>query len=366
MKEQSSSGGFLKGLGVLFIILFIFILPLSLLAFDAGAALFNAEKVKTFVADEVIRSDLVPAGLAYLSELQAKRRGSGEDEPDIVKLIRLLQLEDWRTIRQEILPNEILVPMSNSAVQSFYDWIDSEFLYMQVMLEMQPLKDRVNSEHGANSIMVAYGKLKPCTDAEVKDFESRMAAAKVGDDVPYNLCVFPDPYHEDQFNDYVASLQEVVNNVPVKFNLTAAMYEDEDTTVKGSSPAKDQLRLMRALAAWAWLLPLLLVLAVAGCSVRSLLDVTRWLGVPLLVGGLLTLVPPLLYSAVITAFLSAGPLAEFPALLTQELIRVIVRLAGLVFDPMLMQALTLSALGLLLVGLGAWLGRKEKPAPPAL
>jgi hypothetical protein len=177
------------------------------------------------VTDEVVNSDLIPVTLEWFSDQRAQERVdagmtlAGIDEPDVVALIEMLDREDWRQIKAEVLPDEILAAWVSVTVDGVYAWIDSGDRVPQITWDMQAFKARVASEHGANCIAIAYANLPPCTQAEIDDFLARLASALAGMDVLYNLCQFPDPWRADQYNDYVAALQGVAQNVPDQFAL---------------------------------------------------------------------------------------------------------------------------------------------------
>lgn len=364
--QRKPASGCLRVTAFLVALLLVLTIPLSLFLFDLGKAVFNVPLVKQIVTDEVINSDLIPLALEWFSDRRAQERVDlgealvGIDEPDVVLLMSFLDRSDWKQIKAEVLPDEILAEWVSVTVDGVYAWIDSPYRVPQIIWQMQTFKDRVNSEHGVNCIVIAYSNLQPCTQVEIQDFQSRLAAAPAGTDVLYNLCAFPDPWHEDQFNDYVASLQDVVNNIPPSFALTEELAQVEDTAGVGPETLKQTLRMIRFLAGIAWLLPLALLLLLVVLIVRSLTSLGRWLGMPLIAGGILTLLPALAYRRVITTFLAAGPLSETPELIRQEATRAILRLAAEVFRPLLFQATAIVLLGLALTILALILGQKRQ------
>jgi hypothetical protein len=180
--------------------------------------------------------------------------------------------------------------------------------------------------------------------------------------VLYNLCAFPNPWHEDQFNDYVASLLGVVMNIPDSFALTDELAQVEDTAGVGPEMLKQTLRNIRFLAGTVWLIPLGLLLLVAVLAVRTLAGLGRWWGLPLTVGGILTLLPALAYRWLITNYLAAGPLSETPELVRQEATHAILRLSAEVFRPLLFQAGITILVGLVLVVLALIFGRRKQPS----
>ncbi len=365
--SKKSGSGCLKIVAVLVAVLLVLALPLCLFFFDLGQAVFNVPLVKGIVTDEVVNSDLIPAALEWLSDRRAQERvESGEaltgiTEPDVVLLMSFLDASDWRQIKQEVLTDAILTDWTSVTVDGVYAWIDTQERNPQVAWSMQAFKERVNSEHGTNSIVIAFKKLEPCEQSQIADFQARLAAAPQGTEVLYNLCNFPDPWHEDQFQDYLDALTDVVKNVPDSFNLTEELLQVEDAAGGvGPEALKGLLRNIRTLAGLAWLVPLVLALLLLVLAVRSLDTLGRWLGSPLLVGGALTLLPALVYRALITNLLISGPLSEAPELIRTEATRAILRLAAEVFRPLMFQALVILVVGLVLVVLTLVLGRKQK------
>lgn len=342
--------------------------PLSLLAFDGWRVVFNPPLLKRVLADEAVNHDLLPVALEWFSHRRAQERVTqgealtGLREPDIVLLMSFLDREDWRQIKAEVLPPDIVGAWVTTTVDGAYAWLDSADRVPQITWEIQPFKDRVNSEHGVNAIVIAYDNLPPCTQTEIDDFQARLAAAPSGAEVLYNLCEFPAPWHEDQFNDYVSALHKVTDNIPAQFALTRELAQIPDNP-QGVGPEwlKQQLRLMRLVGQWAWLAPLALIGLVALLAVRSMRQLGRWVGVPVLIGGLLALLPTLVYRSLITGLLSVGALSEVPELVIQEATRAILRLAAAVFQPLLIQAVIFMLLG---VGLVIWY-RFRRPAAQA-
>ncbi len=360
---------FLKFLASLCALLLVISLPLALLAFDIGHAVFNPPLVKRVLTEQVTQSNLLPAALEWFSSRGARQRvdsgevQSGETQPDIVQLISFLDQNDWAKIKDEVLPNEILANWVSVSVDGTYAWIDSQERVPQITWDMQAFKERVSSEHGANSIVIAYSKLPPCTTAQIKDFQARQAAVPVETKVPYNLCNFPPPWHEDQFSQYLASLQDVADNIPPRFELTNELSYTADTQGSGPQAIKAQLRLIRLLMGIAWLVPLVFLLLILAFAVRSLADLGRWWGLPLLVGGFVALLPALAYRPLITGFLAAGPLSEAPELVKNEAIRSLLRFTSEAFLPLLIQAIIIIVVALVMIFVVPRLGLQGEGSP---
>lgn len=343
----------------LFALLFIVGMLLAILAFDVGRVVFNPPLVKRVLSEIVTESDLIPAALAWFSESRAAHRydsGQAEawvGEPDVAQLIMFMGVDDWRRIRWEVLPDEILVEWVSVTVDGVYDWIDSDDRVPEIVWNLQPLIRLIDSQHGVTSITIAYEALPPCSEGQITNFKNRLAAAPAGTEVLYNLCQFPDPWYEDQFGDYIESLEDLAANVPATFALTGELARTTDTEGVGPETLKTQLRLIRK---WMKLAPLLLIIPLVFIlilAVRSLNGLGLWWGIPLTLGSLLTLLLALVYRLIVIAVLSVGPLSETPPLIREEAIAGILRLAGEVFRPMLWQSLVILILGLALILAGS-------------
>lgn len=348
-----------KTIAILILLILLIALPLSILAYDVGRVVFDQVLVKGIVTDVVTESDLIPAALKWFSERRAEQRyGAGEaiaweDEPDIVDLLSLVSIDSWREIRWEALPNEILAEWVSIAVDGTYEWIDSDERVPDVSWDLRSFKERVNSEHGEKSVQIVFDSLPPCTEEEVADFKSRLAAAPPGTEVLYNLCRFPEPWFDDQVSDYHDSLILVVENIPDTFALTQELARIEDTQGIGPELIKGQLLLIRLLMRMAPLVPVVLLLLILLFAVRSLQELGRWWGIPIVLGGALLLILSLVYRATLIGVLTIGPLSEVPPLVREEAISAIMVLVAEILRPLMAQSIVILVLGLILMIVGA-------------
>ncbi|OQY34104.1 MAG: hypothetical protein B6I38_02760 [Anaerolineaceae bacterium 4572_5.1] len=346
----------------IFAILLVVAIPVALIAYDAGRVVFNPPIVKQITTNIIAESDLIPVALEWFSENQAEKRYEEDkaqawvDEPNIVQLMAHLDTEDWREIREEILPNAILEEWISVSVDGTYEWIDNNARVPQIIWDLQPLAERVNSEHGMKAIMIAYESLKPCSPEQIADFKERLAAVPAGTEVLYNLCQFPgtcaedvESYGCDQVNDYTESLQDLVQSIPSKLELTKELAQVEDTEGVGPLAIKQQLRAIRLMMNLAPLLPLGLLFLVLLFAVRSLKELGMWWGIPLSLGSLITLILALLYKPLMVGVLAAGPLSETPTLIMPHAVGGVMHLMTEIFRPMRWQSLVTLLVGVALI-----------------
>jgi hypothetical protein len=183
--------------------------------------------------------------------------------------------------------------------------------------------------------------------------------------VPYNLCAFPEPWTEDQFNDYHDSLIDVIEQIPPQFHLTGELTAVEDVQGVGPEALKQQLRLTRTIGRYAPLVALgLLLIALLWAIKRWRVFGLRW-SISLLIGGLCLLAVSLLYATAIIWALGLGPLSEVPPLVLTEAAGGVIRVGREIFRPALLQAIILVAVAVLAIALVLIFRRDKREAAAA-
>ncbi|MBI4790147.1 MAG: hypothetical protein HY782_24190 [Chloroflexi bacterium] len=363
-----------KFVAFLLVLLFVITLPLALLSYNIGRVVFDGALVKRVATKEVTESDLIAIIVRWFAQRRAQERvltGEAQTairEPDALKALEFPTNEDWRKIKAEVLPNEFLTTWVAVAVDGLYSWIDTKDPLPQITFELKPWKDYNRSQHGWNAIQVVYNSLPPCKQPDIDDFLKRLAAVPPGQEVLYNLytpCMFPDPWRPDQNQDYLDSRNEILDSAADRFFLTQELSRIEKQSGVGAESIKQQLILIRTAAAWSLLVPLIFVALMFLLALRSRMDWARWLGIPILVGGLLSLLPALVYQTIVNALLTMGPMSEVPREVQTEFARAFGVLLAEVFSPMLIESLVIMVIGLAIVIAGSV--RKPKvaaqPAP---
>ena len=350
-----------KFIAFVLVVLFVITLPLALLAYNVGRVVFDGALVKRVVTKEVTESDLIAVTLRWFSQRRAQERvmtGEAQTairEPDALKALEFPTLAEWRKIKTEVMPNQFLADWTSTTIDGLYTWIDNKDPLPNVILELKPWKDYNRGEHGNTAIQIVYNSLPACKQADIDDFIKRLEAVPPGQEVLYNLytpCMFPDPWRPDQNQDYLDSRDEIIDNAPDRFFLTQELSRLEKQSGVGAESIKQQLQLIRTAANLSISVPALLLLLLILLALRSRMDLARWIGLPILVGGLLALLPTLTYQPLIGTLLTMGPLTEVPSDVRQEFLRAFGVLLSEIFSPMLVEALAIMVVGLAIVVVG--------------
>jgi len=284
-------------------------------------------------------------------------------EPDTLKALQFPTLENWRQIKSIVLPNRFLETWVSVTLDGLYAWIDTRDPLPNIVLDLKPWKDYNRSPYGEQAIQIVYDSLPPCQQADIDDFLKRLLAASPGQEVLYNLytpCMFPDPWRPDQNQDYLNERDKIIDTAPNFFALTQELARVEKESGVGAENIKQQIRLFRTLAQFSIIVPFIVLLLLVLLAWRSRFDFARWLGVPILAGGILSLLPTLVYQPVINAALITGPMSEVPPQVQTEFTRAFGVLLAEIFNPMLLQSAMILLIGLNITALGLFV--KPKPA----
>jgi hypothetical protein len=353
-KEKKPSGC-ITSLAVLLAILFVFLAVTGLIGFNIWRVLFNPPLVKQTLTTEVVSSDLVPATLEVFSEWRAEQRVknneslSGVNEPDIVLLISYLKTEDWKKIKQLLVTDDFVTHIISVSVDGLYAWLDSKDLWPAINWEMTPLKTRVAGQEGIDAIMVAYAALPVCGEAEIADLQQRLSKVPPGVEVLYNLCQFPDPWHDDQVADYVDSLQGVNDNIPALFNFSQELGKSSSGQAINLALVKSQLRLVRFIAMTGWVIALVILVLIIAIKVRSRGTLGKFVGIPLLISGALAALIALVGQPAIIQLVEKSLLAATSDFARQEIENSLKHLTSLFFQPLLIEGVVLAVLGIVLI-----------------
>ena len=124
--------------------------------------------------------------------------------------------------------------------------------------------------------------------------------------------------------------------------------------------AKVLLRAFRTLGPFLWAVPRVVLILMGAIGVRSWGDAGKWLGIPLLLSGGLVVGGTYSSRASMLSALYNRFGENISPLMQEELERSFYGLSGHVFQPMLIQGAIIAGVGLVLIVLGAVLGKKTK------
>lgn len=334
--------------------LLVVTLPLSLIIYNTGQALFNPQVVARVSRAVFVDSELIPGALEFVTNQRAEEISQEIEEQDednefnLFYLIEGMEVEDWRNIRKELLTDEILDEWIHTTVSAYFAWLDSEDQTPEIRWDMKPLIERMRGSPGEKIVTTFYNSLPDCTDLQMEEMKTGEGEPLPKRKMVENLCKLSTFPHQEQIRVYDEILHLAVERIPPVYNFTQALVK-EDSALQTPLAAKKQLREWRKIAELSLLLPLLLLFLILAFGVRSLTDLGQWWGIPLAGGSLIAFITSLLFKPLWTGLLSERMPGAVPStsVLYHELISNSGRAVSEVFNPLRWQSFLL-----LLIGLG--------------
>ena len=340
----------------------IIILPISLIANNAGDVLFDQEQITIIASEVILDSDLIPAALEIMTNAQATKISNklGEtDRPEgrelnLFNLIYYMEEEHWMNLQDALLEEVVIRIWIEETVNGFFNWLNSEDPVPYISWDMRPVIEKMQGPEGREAVVAFYDSLPDCSDREMEEMQTNP-----GDPLPRGkmvmaLCKLSTFPHVDQIRVYETVLGMVIDATPQEFNPTQALLRQRDQ-INGVYTLKWRLRDFRYNLDTALLVPLGLLFLILIAGVRSMEGLGQWFGIPIMGAGLISLITALLFRPLWRGWLSERiPEEVVPqtSLLFHELVDGSTRVLSPVFNPLTWQAFILLLVGAGLTAMG--------------
>ncbi len=337
-----------KFLALLVACVFVLTLPLTLWMYNAGQFAFDAARVEAAVLDLLLEENLLPVGLqSFAAQGGMTDMAGGLPAETVQELFGRLTLDDWKALQEILLPERILAPWVSAAVGGVYTWLNSDAPLPVIVLEMDEFKKNIAAGGGEQAVQLIFDTLPPCTAEQAAEY------ARAAEEGTISPCRLPDPGGAEQMAVFLGVLETMVANLPSTIDLTGGTEGAAAAGALGLYPLKLQLGMAQTAARWAPWLEVALLLLILAFAIRSLRELGRWWGIPLLLAGALTLALGLSYPALLNVGGVIGPLSELPPAVQGEALKVISFLLAEILDPLVVQGGVLAGVGLVLLIVGA-------------
>jgi hypothetical protein len=264
-------------------------------------------------------------------------------------------------LAERLLPADWVREQLQAGLDDLYAWVDNEQARPSVEVDLRPVKETLRQGGADELIEVVVDSWPPCTVEQV----DVMAAQIFGLAEGFPFCEPPEPFRTGLVGMAGEAIKLGLYALPDQLSVSGERAEEK------ANPEilrfKEDLRLARALGRWSWLLlPALLGLTMA-LVIRSWRGMAWWWGLPLILGGLLTLVAAVgvrLGARAVIGGMVLGPgippiMAEVLQSVAEGWVTSALRAVGVHAGIILLTGGGLFALGL-------WRGRRaERAAPPA-
>ena len=280
-----SNGCFIKGMKVLAIavaLIFILVLPLTLLGRDLAAVVFSPASVSGILRSRLLVSGFVNSIAAenFLSErwFNEMDMAGGELKP----MFQYLSPAEREEILTDLMPPEWVDAQLDNVIHSFFTWIDSEQAEPHIAINLVPLKEGFLKGGLQRTIDTLIDSWPSCTTDEIEIMREELM--RTGE-IPIEVCEPPEPYRSQVLDFSVNELGFLIRGQPDKIPL----FDSLDASPDEVTEFKEQFKFLRSVMMWGWFLPASLLGVIMILVIRSMRDIGQWWGIPLLIGGLLSL-----------------------------------------------------------------------------
>jgi hypothetical protein len=330
-------------------------LPISLLLNDLGNVIFDQEKIGGIAEDVIINSEIIPAALEFITNRRAEQISTkieNTDRPEgrelnLYNLIASMEDEDWISFQKALLADDVIGGWVVDTVGGFFGWLNSDDPFPNIRWDMGQLLRKMAGQEGKQAVVAYYESLPDCTDLQMEEMQTQpgdpLPRAKMVEEL-CKLSTFP---HAEQIQVYDDVMQMVVDATPQEYDAPQALLK-ESSGIVGLYTLKWRVRTYRWNLDTVLLIPLALLFLVLVFGVRSMEGLGQWWGIPLIGGGLISLITALLAVPLWRGLLTGNFMPEAipqTSLLYVEIVNGTSRVIGPIFSPLTWQAFLILIIG---------------------
>jgi hypothetical protein len=249
--------------------------------------------------------------------------------------LKELTLEDWTGTIASILPPDELKVLTNSALDSVFDYLNDRT--DSAVITLLPIKARLTGPAGVELIQKILSAQPPCTAEQLLQIGKGLLAGDIAlCNPPPELAGLMTPLIESQ-------LQLLSFSIPNEVTLVASVSGDS------SADPRARLRQVRTLMTITPVFPLFFLFCLTIFGVRSLMDWLQWWGYPFgiigALGSLIGLVGAPLLGFIVQSILEFYSSGFLPPILFSALRETLSAVTGEILQPVLLEGLILASLG---------------------
>jgi hypothetical protein len=350
-----------RAIALLLGLAFVVSLPLSILALAWGRVLFSPEQMT-----DILAAELVDSGALQRAAVESFLARSGPQEESNPQdgsnpgggSLDFLDRQELDRLVEMLFPPEWAHNQMRTNIEIFYAWIDSDLAQLPFLLDIQSLKDRLQAGGAEELVTVIVDSWPVCNADELQQLERE---GLVAGELPSVTCEPPEPLRGRLISSGIELLLARSRSLPSSIPLGGEAPASEDQ--QGLTAFKRGLRFLRELSDVGWMLPGSLLGLIVALAVRSWPALLRWWGAPLSGAGLSSFVTLIVSRGIIDQARTRADLSSLSGGFFEPILQnVIDQLLDLVGGRMFGLALLLTFVGLALLLVGLWLGRRARSA----
>ena len=276
--DENSISSSAKGWAVFFAIIFGLLMLLVLLSITLNFTLFNANYFEGILEKQGFYAQLPQ--LAAESAIQTAT-GDIQSEEASSNIVTAMNPEQLAQLINTVLPDGYLQSQVEKNIDAVLEFINLRTNELSIVIDMQPVKDKLLSPEGQEAIEGFINTLPECTEAEVQAILQSQIQAETSAEVP--MCKPPESYIDTVMPQIQASLQDFAGSMPAEMVLVQDQSQIQQLT--SSTP----FRIYTILRVFLSYMPFIagaLALLIILLTLRSAKTMFACLGIPMLVSGI--------------------------------------------------------------------------------
>jgi len=187
--DENSISSFAKGWAVFFAIILGLTMLLVLLSITLNFTLFNANYFKGILKKQGFYARLPQ--LAAESAIQTAN-GDVQSEEASSNVVTAMNPEQLAQLINTVLPDGYLQSQVEKNIDAILEFINLRTDELTIVIDMQPVKEKLLSPEGQEAIVGFINTLPECTEAEVRAILQSQIQAETSAEVP--MCKPPESY----------------------------------------------------------------------------------------------------------------------------------------------------------------------------
>jgi hypothetical protein len=348
--------GFFRFIAYILMAIFVILLPFSLFSRGIGQTLYDPADFLAMVKDEVLNPDILANIVEELiKENQELQEAQGDNLFANVLLQGVFNLDhgEWVSIINYIVPPEVVSQAFDQILDSYYRWIDGRSPVPLIQISLIPWKDSIK----ANTIPILeliMGDIRACNPEEIQEYNRIRLSGNYMDIPP---CRPPEP-------NYSWILDTGANEAPEFLETSFPNQIDNSEALSASTrdpiEFKQNYLNMVAVMQLGWILMVGLFIIAIPMGARSVPDVFKWIGWPLLITGLWGLLISILllvFTGSIMAVVGGLASGNIPPTVFSQIEAMGASLVQFFQRPLMVQSVVIFGFGCVSLIIGSIIGR---------
>ncbi len=279
-------------MGLLLALVFILVLPTvaSLVSFVQVS--LTRETYSEVLRDAAMYDDVLSGLLPALIDGELGEQRVAETDVTISDIFGNLDVDDWQRINDLLIPPDWLHDQIDHNINATFDWLESDAPVSDWSIEMTPVRMRLLGTQGrevANILILSWDECTPEEEAQLKRHLEGKAALVLCQPPGAMLAEVSAAVTEPAMNAIAASLSGDFSFLEYIHSLPSTEQEQELRELQNT---KYNINIPKLLGGLWYLLPLAILALIVIVVVRNARTFFNWMGWSLLLGGLATLLVP--------------------------------------------------------------------------